>query len=158
MTSYSPLAPVSLAIYTVLNVAALTDLLLGGVNTVVPQGSARPYVYFEISNPKQLGGFGTWPGHGDLPELELRVHGISDQQNVSECQALVAKAVELLFTTSISVSGYAVCSAGPLPAVQLLNLGDQVIANVVVHEEVAILTLVVENGVAGSWMQSGWTQ
>jgi hypothetical protein len=29
--------------------------------------------------------------------------------------------------------------------VQILNLGDQVIAGVVVHEEVAILKLIVEN-------------
>lgn len=145
MTTYSALAAASLAIYTALNVAALTDLLQGGVNTVVPQGSGRPYVYFELSNPKQLGGFGTSPGHGDLPELELRVHGISDQQNVSECQAIVAKAIELLFTSVLTVSGYTVCSTKPLTDIQILNLGDQVIANIVVHEEVAILRLLVEN-------------
>ena len=123
----------------------LIDLVPGGVNDVVPQGNVRPYVFFEVSNPTQLGGFGTYPGHGDVPELELRVHGISDQENVSQCQAIVAKAIELLFTTVLSVAGYTVCSALPMPDIQILNLGDQVIANVVVHEEVAIVRLIVEN-------------
>jgi hypothetical protein len=145
VTSYSALSPVSAAIYTALNVAALLALVPGGVNDVVPQGATRPYLYFELSNPTQLGGFGTYPGHGDVPELELKLHGISDQENVSQCQAIVAKAIESLFTTSVSVAGYTVCSALPMPDVQILNLGDQVIANIVVHEEVAIVTLIVAN-------------
>lgn len=145
MTSYSAISPVSAAIYTALNVAALTDLAPGGVGDVIPQGNVRPYVYFEVSNPTQLGGFGTYPGHGDVPELEVRVHAISDQPNVSECQALLAIAIGLLFETVLSVSGYRVCSNKPMSDIQILNLGDQVIANVVVHEEVAIIRLIVEN-------------
>jgi hypothetical protein len=141
----SALSPVSVAVFNVLNVAALLALVPGGVNTVVPQGAPRPYVYFEVSNPRQLGGFGSYPGHADVPEIELRVHGISDQENVSECQAIVAKAIELLFTSALTVSGYRVCSSLPMSDVQILNLGDQVIANIVVHEEVAIVRLIVEN-------------
>jgi hypothetical protein len=145
VTSYSPLSPVSAAIYNALNVAALTALAPGGVNDVVPQGSARPYVYFEISTAGQHGGFGTYPGHGDVTELEVTIHGISDQENVSQCQALVAAAIGLLFAAPLTVAGYTVCSALPMPDIQILNLGDQVIANVVVHEEVAIVRLIVEN-------------
>jgi hypothetical protein len=102
-------------------------------------------VFFEVSKVDDLGGFGTWPGHLDMPESEIRIHGVSDQQNVSECQAVVAKAVELLFTTTITVAGYKLCSDKPLPNVPIINLGDQMIAGVVVHEEVAILRLIVEN-------------
>jgi hypothetical protein len=145
VTSYSPLSPVSAMVYTTLNVAALTDLAPGGVDSVVPQGNVRPYLFFEVSKTKDLGGFGTWPGHGDVPELDIRLHGISDQTNVSECQALVAKAVELLFTTTLVVAGYQMCSDKPMPEVPIINLGDQVIAGVVVHEEVATVTLVVQN-------------
>lgn len=145
MSPYSALPAVSAAIWTVLNVAALTDLAPGGVDSVVPQGNVRPYVFFELNNPTQLGGFGSSPGHNDVPELELRIHGISDQTNVSECQALVAKAIELLFTVPLSVAGYRVASTLPMPDIQIQNLGDQVIANVVVHEEVAIIRLIVEN-------------
>jgi hypothetical protein len=148
VTSYSALSPVSAAIYFALNVPALTDLVPGGVNDVVPQGNVRPYVFFEVSNPTQHGGFGTYPGHGDVPELELRIHGISDQENVSQCQAIVAMAIGLLFEAPLSVAGYIVCSALPMPDIQILNLGDQVIANVVVHEEVAIIRLIVENAAA----------
>lgn len=143
--SYSALSPVSAAIYTALNVNALLTLVPGGVHDVVPQGNVRPYVYFEVSNPIQHGGFGTWPGHGDMPELEIRVHAISDQENVSECQTIVAAAIGLLFETPLVVDGYVVCSDKPLTDIQILNLGDQVIANVVVHEEVAIVRLIVEN-------------
>lgn len=146
MTSYSAVAPVSLAVYTALNVPALTTSAPGGVGAVIPQGNVRPYVYFEVSNPIQRGGFGTWPGHGDLAELELRIHAISDQPNVSECQALLALAVGLIYQPgALTVAGYTVCANQPMTDVQLLNLGDQVIANVVVHEEVAILRLLVEN-------------
>lgn len=142
----SALSPVSAAVFVALNVAALTDLLPGGVNDVVPQGAARPYLYFEVTNPTQRGGFGTYPGHRDMPELEVRIHSISDQMNVSEGQAIVAEALALIYAPgALSVAGYTVCASQPLTDLQILNLGDQVIANVVVHEEVAILRLVVEN-------------
>jgi hypothetical protein len=146
VSATSALSPVSVALYTALNVSALLALLQGGVNDIVPQGALRPYVFFEVSNPLQHGGFGTYPGHFDVPELELRIHSISDQENVSQGQAIVAQALALLFVPgALSVTGYTVCATQPLPDIQILNLGDQVIANVVVHEEVAIVRLIVEN-------------
>ena len=145
----SALSPVAAAVWAALDVAALTDLLQGGINAVVPQGAQRPYVYFELSNPIQHGGFGTYPGHGDVPELELRLHAISDQENVSEGHAILNAALGLLFAGPlITAGGYTVCSGLPMTDIQILNLGDQVIANVVVHEEVAILRLIVENAAA----------
>jgi hypothetical protein len=144
--SYSALSPVAVAIFAALDVPALTDLLQGGVNTVVPQGEPMPYVYFEVSNPRQLGGFGTYPGHGDVPECEVRIHAISAQENVSEAQGILNVALGLLFAGPLATSGaYVVCSGLPMTDIQILNLGDQVIANVVVHEEVAIITLIVKN-------------
>jgi hypothetical protein len=142
----SALSPVSAAVWAALDVAALTDLLQGGVNAVVPQGALRPYVYFEVSNPTQHGGFGTYPGHGDVPECELRIHAISDQENVSECQGILNAAIGLLFAGPLVMGGSYVCCGGlPLTDIQILNLGDQIIANIVVHEEVAILRLIVEH-------------
>jgi hypothetical protein len=153
------LGPVSAGIYALLNVAALTALAPGGVHNVVPQNTAYPFCLFEVSVPEQRGGFGTWPGHGDVPEVELRIHAFSDLQNVTECQTILAKAIELLFTTPLSVTGYTVASALPLPDSQLVNLGDQVISGVVVHEECVIVRLVLqENSGTVSWMQSGWAQ
>jgi len=144
--TYSALSPASAALYAALNVAALTDLVPGGVGDVIPQGNVRPYVYFEVSAPTQLGGFGTWPGQGDISELEVRLHVISDQENVSQAQGILGVAIGLVYQPgALTVAGYTVCATQPMPDVQLVNLGDQVIANVVVHEEVAILRLIVEN-------------
>jgi hypothetical protein len=144
-TSYSPLSPVSVAVYTALNVGGLTALATGGVHEVIPDGTAPPYVLYELNVVRQFGGLGTWPGHGDMPGLELRVHAFTAQENISEGQGIVAKAIELLFTTSLSVVGYTVCSDKPMSEIEILNLGDQVVANVTVHEEVAIIQLIVEN-------------
>ena len=142
----SALSPASVGIFNALNVAALLALVPGGVNNVVPSLAPRPYLYFEVSNPTQRGGFGTYPGHKDVPELEVRLHSISDQPNTNEGQAIIEKALALLYVPgALSVAGYTVCAAQPMTDVQILNLGDQVIANVVVHEEVAILRLIVEN-------------
>lgn len=153
MSVYSALSPVSGAVYAALNVAALTSLLVssstgaqGSVVDSVPIGNVRPFLFFEVSNAKQLGGFGTWPGHKDLPECELRLHVIDDQPNVSECQTILAMAVQLIYQPgALSVAGYTVCAGQPMTDIQLLNLGDQIIAGVVVHEEVAIVRLLVEN-------------
>ena len=142
----SALSPASAGLFACLDVAALLALLPGGVNDVVPQGAPMPYLYFEVSNPTQRGGFGTYPGHKDVPELEVRLHSISAQQNVSEGQAILNAALGLIFVPgALNVPGYTVCANQPMTDIQILNLGDQVIANVVVHEEVAILRLIVEN-------------
>jgi hypothetical protein len=145
-TSYSPLSPLSVGIFVALNVPALLALVPGGVVDAVPIGNVRPFLFFEVSTTKQLGGFGTWPGHGDVPEIELRLHAISDQPNVSEAQAIVAAAIGLVYQPgAIVVTGYTVCANQPMTDIQILNLGDQLIAGVVVHEEVAIIRLIVEN-------------
>lgn len=142
----SALSPVSAAVYAALNVAALLALAAGGVNDAIPQPAVYPLVFFEVSAPKQLGGFGTYPGRGDISECELRIHAFSEQQNVSEAQAIVEMALGLIYVPgALVVTGYTVCAGQPMPDVQILNLGDQVIANIVCHEEVAILTLIVEN-------------
>jgi hypothetical protein len=142
----SALAPVSAAVFAALNVAALLALAPGGVSDAIPQPATYPLVFFEVSTSKQLGGFGTYPGHKDVPECELRIHVFSAQPNVSEAQGIVNAALGLIYVPgALSVAGYTVCANQPMTDVQILNLGDQVIANVVVHEEVAIVRLIVEN-------------
>ena len=140
MTSFSALSPVSAAIYTALNVAALTDLVPGGVNDVIPQGAAYPLVLFEVSEAQQFGGFGTKPGRGQLPQMDVRVHVFSQQQDLSEAQAILAKAIELLADPP-AVTSY---SSWAIFHDQSLDLGDQVVANITVHEIVAVFRLYVE--------------
>jgi len=143
--SYAAPAPVSAAVFAVLNVASLLAIAPGGVHNVIPQPTIYPLVFFEVSNAKQLGGFGSSPGHGDVPECELRIHALSEQQNVSEAQAILALCINLLYVPgTLAVAGYTVCAGQPMTGLQLLNLGDQLIAGVVCHEEVAMLTLVVQ--------------
>jgi len=145
--SYSALSPVSAAIYTALNVAALTDLLVapdgrnGGVSDVIPQGTPYPMVLFEVSDAAQVGGFGTKPGSGQLPEMDVRVHVFSQQTNLSEAQGILAKAIELLTDPPPAVTGY---SSWAIFHDSTIDLGDQVIANITVHEIVATFRLYVE--------------
>src|SRR4029077_11320797 len=131
---------VSAAIYTALNVAALTALAPGGVFDVLPQTTTYPSVLFEVSDNKQWGGFGTQPGRGQLPEIDVRVHVFTQDPNLSTAQAIVAKALELL-TTPPPVTLY---GSWAIFHDQTLDLGDQVIANVTVHEIVAMFRLYVE--------------
>lgn len=140
MASFSALAPVSAAIFNALNVAALLALAPGGVSDVVPQNTSYPCVLYEVSDQKQCGGFGTQPGRGQLPELDVRVHVFSQQQDLSEAQGLVALAISLLATPP-AVTGY---GSWAIFHDQTLDLGDVVVANVTVHEIVAIFRLYVE--------------
>ena len=145
-TTYSALSAVSAAVYAALNVSALLLLAPGGVNDAIPQPTIYPLVFFEVSIAKQWGGFGSSPGHNDLPECEIRLHAFSEQQNVSEAQGILNLCLGLIYTPgALVVSGYTVCANQPMTDVQLLNLGDQVIANVVCHEEVAVLKVIVQN-------------
>ena len=96
MPSYLSLSPVSVAIYTALNVAGLTALAPGGAHDSVPPNTAYPFVLFEVSEDAQLGVFGTAPGSGQLPEVRLRVYVFSQAKGMKECQDVLAKVRELL--------------------------------------------------------------
>jgi len=153
VTSYSALSPVSDAIATALNVAAVTTLAVGGVWDVLPQNTPYPCVLFEVSEPRQLGGFGTKPGLGQLPELEVRVHVFSQQQNLSEAQGILAVVIQLL-ADAPTVTGYA---SWAIFHDSTIDLGDQIVANITVHELVAIFRLYVEEGV-GVVVDTPWIQ
>lgn len=141
MSSYSALSPVSAAVYAALNVPALTAMVPGGVSDVIPQNTPYPLVLFEVSEPRQLGGFGTKPGHGQLPEIDLRVHVYSQQQNLSEAQAILDVAISLLADPPAVAGGY---GSWGIFHDSTIDLGDQVVANVTVHEIVAMFRLYVE--------------
>lgn len=138
--SYSALAPVSLAVYTALNIAAVTDLAPGGVKDVIPQGTVYPLVLYEVTDTKQMGGFGTQPGRGQLPEMRVRVHVFSQDFNLSTAQAIVEQVIAALAVPP-AVAGY---GSWAIFHDQTVDLGDQVIANIVAHEIVAEFRLYVE--------------
>jgi len=138
-TSYSALSPVSAAVYTTLNVAALLALAPGGVCDDVAQRTGYPFVLFDVHEHRE-GGFGTKPGLGTLPEVDLRVHVFSQFQGFSEAQAVMGKAIELLRDPP-TVSGY---SSWAIFHDDTLALGDEQIAGVKVKELVGLFRLYVE--------------
>ena len=156
MTSYSALSPVSAGVYTVLNVAALTALAPGGVGDDIAQGTGYPFVLFEV-HESTVHAFGSKPGLGQLPALDLRVHVFSQFEGYSEAQAVLSQAIALLTANPPTVTGYA---SWAIFHDETLNLGDQIVAGVKVKELVGLFRLYVEEGLSGtgSWMQSGWAQ
>ena len=150
MPSYLSLAPVSAAVFTTLNVAALTGLLAtqaGGQSSIadfVFQGMAFPYLFFEVHETRQLGWMGTKPGVKSLPEVDLRLHAFWTTPGKVDGQTILAEALALLFAgNALSVSGYAVCGTDPFHDTTI-DLGNQVVAGVVVNELVSQLRLYVE--------------
>lgn len=145
MTSYSALSPVSAAVYTALNVAALTALAPGGVGDDLGQrvlasdGSFATFVLFEVNETRQ-GGFGTKPGLKTLPEIDLRVHVFSVFAGMSDAQAAMGKVIELLADPP-TVTGYA---SWAIFHDETIALADQVVAGVKVKELVGLFRLYVE--------------
>ena len=144
MSAYSALGPVAVAVYSTLNVAGLTTLATGGIfDTVAPQGTTFPYVLIEVQENEQLGGFGTTAGDGQLPEIEIRVHALSDYAGMKDAQAIIAKVIELLVNPP-AVSGYRSHAIFNDPTVPLPN--QQQSDGRIAQELVARFRLYVEQG------------
>lgn len=139
MTSYSALSPVSAGIYAALNVAGLLALATGGVSDDIAQGTGYPFVLFEVHETAS-GGFGTKPGTGQLPQIDLLVHVFSQFQGMSQAQAVMGKVLELLKDPP-AVTGY---SSWAIFHDETLNLGDQNVGGVKVKELLARFRLFVE--------------
>ncbi len=114
MTSYSALSPVSVGLYAALNVAAVTALATGGVGDDIAQGTGFPFLLFVVSE-KAAGGFGTQPGRGQLPQIDLRLHAFSQYGGGKAAQAVCDAAIGALFTAfdptspTVSITGYQTC-------------------------------------------------
>jgi hypothetical protein len=127
------LGPVSEAIYAALNVADMRALVPGGIWADIPQGTVFPALMFDVSEGKQLGGFGTKPGLGMLPEVEIRLHVFSQYAGWKEAQDAIEKA-RLLLADPPAVTGY---RAHAIFWDEVIPLADELIAGVKVKELVA---------------------
>jgi hypothetical protein len=139
LTSYSALSPVSDAIYTALNVAALTALAPGGVSDDIGQNTSYPFVLYEVHETR-AGGFGTKPGVKQLPEIDLLVHVFSQYAGMTEAQSVMDQVCKLLADPP-TVSGY---GSWAIFHDDTINLGDQIVAGLKVKELVARFRLFVE--------------
>jgi len=137
--SYSALSPVSAAIFTALNVAALTALAPGGVGDAVAQVTTFPYVLYEVSE-RVMGGLGSKPGTGKRSlEVDLRLHVFSTHIGFSEAQAVMAKCIELLKDPP-AVAGY---GSWAIFHDETIPLAGETVAGVRVNELVANMRLYV---------------
>lgn len=147
MTAYSPLAPLSDAIATTLNVSALTTTLApGGVWDHVPQNTSYPFVLVEVFDDYQPS-FGKRPGSGagSIYEINVRAHVFTTDPGMRTAQVVMAKVVELLTAPSaLSVTGYTVCALAPLESGRSIPLSDEVVAGKPVKELVRDFRLVLE--------------
>jgi hypothetical protein len=105
MPSYSCLSPVSAAVHTALNVAAVLALAPGGVGDAIEQLSGYPCVLYAVQD-RVVGGFGSRPGSGQRTlTVDLRLHVFSTYRGWWECQQIMAACLELL-ATAPAVTGY----------------------------------------------------
>ncbi len=142
MPSYSSLDPVSAAVYSTLNVSALTDLATGGVGDDIEQLNGYPAVLYEVQE-RNLGGLGSKPGTGKrVLEVDLRCHVFSTYSGFYEAQLVMNKIVELLANPP-SVTGY---SSPLIFHDDTVPLGDEIVAGVKVRELVGIWRLYVTEG------------
>jgi hypothetical protein len=102
------LSPVSVGIYY-----ALTDNtnVAGYVGTRVyddlPENPTFPCVLISLSEDQQLGGFGTKPGHGNLPEVRLRIYVFTQTGGMKTAQDITdAILVALADPPDITASGF----------------------------------------------------
>lgn len=119
----SALQPVSVAIFSRLNVASLKAAVpagagcVGGVFDNVPQGATYPCLFYEVS-ASDLGGLGQGP---DVHQIQLRLHVFSQYAGMAECQRIMREAIRLLKYTAPTVVGYQMPTIGrpadeiPLP-------------------------------------------
>lgn len=134
------LGPVSEALYAALNVDVMRELVPGGIWADIPQGSVLPSLMFEVSEGRQFGGFGTKPGVGMLPEVEIRLHVFSQYAGWKEAEDAI-EAARLLLADPPLVSGY---RAHAIFWDDVIPLADEVVAGVKVKELVANARLYVE--------------
>lgn len=135
--AFLALGPVSVAVFGLLNVAALTSLAPGGVTDDPQQGITFPFVWYEVSEREQRG-FGT----RGLPEVELRVHVFSTYEGMKEAQTITAKVIELLRDQALTVTGYTHC--GHVFYDETVLLPNEELNGVKVREIVSMFRIYVE--------------
>lgn len=138
MAASLSLGPVSVGVYTALNVSGLTALVSSRIYDDVPQNPTFPFVWYEADEARDVRGMGT----GGLPEVELRVHVFSTYQGTAEGQAIAKKVIELLKDQALTVSGYA--QAGRVFYDSTQVFADQIIQGVKVREFVVQFRVYVE--------------
>src|ERR1700752_3658503 len=99
--TYQALDAVSAAVYTALNVPAVTALATGGVSDDPSQGTVFPFIWFEV-RMSNVGGLGS----GELREVEVVVYSFTKGNGLRPTQQLDAQAQAQLTHQQLVISGY----------------------------------------------------
>lgn len=139
--SYLALGPVGEALFAVLQDATLLALL-GDTGPVgdIPEDPTYPFLWYEVQETQQHGGFGTKPGVGQLPELDVRLHAFSDYGGGLKLQGILQRAIQLL-ADAPAVAGY---SSWAIFYDRTVPAQDAELNGVKVKEAVAFFRLFVE--------------
>lgn len=99
------LVPVSVGVYTALNVAGVTALASGPYDTQVPQGTAFPYVWFTVTEQNARG-----LGRGGIRRVDVRVHvaaqGTAALGPAKQIEGILAAVVTALEDATLTVTGF----------------------------------------------------
>lgn len=134
MPVFSALSPVTAAVYTALNVPAMTAL--AGVGDDIAQKTTYPFLLIEVSE-SVVPTLGTRPGTGRTVEIDLRLHAFAKGDSWKVAQNVAAKAIELLATPP-AVTGYA---SAAIFHDETMRLDEQVVAGEKVKELVILMRM-----------------
>lgn len=146
MTYVLPLTAVGDAVYAVFVAdATLSGLATGGIYSDIPQDPTFPLLWIELLHQANYGGLGTQPGTKSMPGLTLRLHVFQGEYGtMRDATVVMARAITVLYTTALEVTGYTVCSGRPLSEIESIQLPDEELAGNKVHELVTNIDLLVE--------------
>lgn len=110
MTQALSLDPIAVGVYATLTAAPAVTALVGTrVYDVLPENPTFPCVLFSLSEDQQLGGFGTKPGLGNMPEVRLRVYIFTQAGGMKTAHDLTdAVLIALADPFDITASGFTV--------------------------------------------------
>lgn len=144
MTVYSGLDAVSVGVYSALNVSPVTSLATGGLGDDIAQGTAFPFVLYEVHERPQFH-MGSQPGRsGQLLEIELLVHVFAQDTATAGAMKTAQQVLDAVVGVLVSPPTVTGFSSWACFFDEAINLGDQLVAGIKVKELVGRFRLFVE--------------
>jgi len=123
----SALGPVSVGLFTLLNVASLKGAYpgtgagcVGGVKDYVPQAPVYPFLFFEVSE-RDLSSLGDGPS---VKRIQVRLHVFSQYLGAAEAQRITAEAIRLVQFAEPTATGWTIPKVGRPDDVVMIELSE----------------------------------
>ena len=127
-------APMAAAVYALLQDATLQAAVNGQIGGDIAQDTPFPYVWIEIFDVTNDGGFGT----GNLPKVEIRTHTFSAALTAGESQEINRQVVALMKDATLVIAGLTPCGRVVWTDTKALN--DQLVNGRKCREVVSFFT------------------